>query len=314
MNPPPIRRLTPLVTAGALLVTQLGPLPPAEASHVGSSTASAGSAPPPAVTAIQSSQPDLFTGRAASSIPIAVPPGRKGIQPALALAYASSSRNGWVGMGWSLELGYIEHSTKAGVPAYDASDAYTFMFQGVASELVRIPDGTYRAKDEGLFLRFEQNGLDGWEVRDKSGTRYLFGGAPASEHTNARGTFRWCLRKIVDPNGNTLSVTYTKDQGQMYLSRIDYTGHESGGVQDAAPTNYIEFITESRPDVDVSYRSGEAVKTVLRLKEIAAYAQGQLARKYVLSYTQSPQSGRSRLASVTQVGSDNTTRSEEHTS
>jgi hypothetical protein len=46
------------------------------------------------MTTIQSFQPDLFTGRATTSIPIVVPPGRKGLQPALALAYSSSSRNG----------------------------------------------------------------------------------------------------------------------------------------------------------------------------------------------------------------------------
>ena len=144
-------------------LTQLSLPPLAQASHLGSSTASAGSAPPPAVSAIQSFQPDLFTGRATTAIPLAVPPGRKGIQPSLALAYSSSGRNGWVGVGWSLEVGAIERSTKRGVPRYDASDTFTppqqvgagftLSFQGIASDLVRIPDGTYRLKDEGLFLK-----------------------------------------------------------------------------------------------------------------------------------------------------------------
>lgn len=301
------RRVTSVATAATLLISQITLPQPAQASHLGSSTASAGSAPPPNVSAIQSFQPDLFTGRATTSIPIVVPPGRKGMQPSLALSYSSSGRNGWVGVGWSLDVGYIERSTKLGVPKYDASDTFTFMFQGVASDLVKIPDGTYRAKDEGLFLRFVNHGVSGWEVRDKSGTRYLFGGSPDTEQTTPSGTFRWCLRKVVDTNGNFLTITYVKDQGQIYPSRIDYTGHETSGIQDLAPANRVELLTEARPDADVSFRSGAEIKITLRLKEIAAYAQGQLARKVVLSYTQSPRTGRSRLASVTQIGTDGVT-------
>ena len=110
------QRVTAAATAVTLLLSQLAVAPPAEASHLGSSTASAGSAPPPSVAAIQSFQPDLFTGRATTGIPIAVPPGRKGMQPALGLAYSSSGRNSWVGTGWGLDLGYIERSTKNGPP------------------------------------------------------------------------------------------------------------------------------------------------------------------------------------------------------
>ena len=174
------RRTLALFTTVACVMAQMTLPIAGEASHLGSSTASAGSAPPPAVTTVQRFQPDLFTGRATTAIPIAVPPGRTGIQPALALSYSSSSRNGWLGVGWSLDLGYIERSTSHGVPQYDATDTYTFLFQGVASELVQRTDGTYRAKDEGLFLRFEDKGLSGWEVRDTSGTRYFFGMAQGS--------------------------------------------------------------------------------------------------------------------------------------
>ncbi len=301
------QRVVSSLTAFALLSVQLV-LPPRAEASLGSSTASAGNVPPPSVSAVQSFQPDLFTGRATTSIPIAVPPGRKGIQPSLALSYSSSSRNGWLGVGWGLDLGYIERSTKNGVPKYDSSDTYAFMFQGVASDLVQIPDLTYRAKDEGLFLRFENKGSpNGWEVRDKSGTRYLFGGSPDSEQTVSGKTARWCLRKVVDTNGNFLTVSYTADQGQLYPARIDYTGHEVSDVQDVSPVNAVTFTTEMRPDTDVSYRSGFQVRTTQRLKEIAAYVQGQLARKYMLAYAQSQRTGRSLLSTVTQIGADGMT-------
>ncbi|MDP3722686.1 MAG: hypothetical protein Q8R91_04215, partial [Candidatus Omnitrophota bacterium] len=74
----PLRRAVALCTATALLLLQFPPLP-VEAAHLGSATASAGSAPPPSVSAVQSFQPDLFIGRATTAIPLAVPPGRKGL-------------------------------------------------------------------------------------------------------------------------------------------------------------------------------------------------------------------------------------------
>ncbi|MDP3722367.1 MAG: toxin TcdB middle/N-terminal domain-containing protein, partial [Candidatus Omnitrophota bacterium] len=294
----------------AFLLTQLALPPRAEAAHLGSATASAGSAPPPAVSTIQSFQPDLFTGRATTAIPIAVPPGRKGLQPALALAYASSGRNGWVGVGWSLDVGYIERSTKTGVPQYDSTDTFSVLVNGVNAELVQIPDGTYRAKDEGAFLRVENHGTSGWEVRDTSGTRYLFGQTVASQIESAGHVFRWALDTVLDPHGNTLTVTYTTDQQQLYPSRIDYTGHEPTRL---APANAVEFLLEDRPDDEVSYRSGFAVTTAKRLKEIATYApdpQGQplqLARRYVLTYTTSGRTSRSLLSRVQQFGTDGTT-------
>ena len=79
-------------TAAALVVSQLALPPRAEASHLGSTIASAGSAPPPAATLIESFQPDLFTGRATTSIPIVVPPGRKGLPGHRALLAPSGLR------------------------------------------------------------------------------------------------------------------------------------------------------------------------------------------------------------------------------
>ena len=170
----PLQRVTAGLTTAAFVISQFTFPPRAEAA-LGSSTVSAGSALPPSMTAIQSFQPDLFTGRATTSIPIVVPSGRKGMQPALALTYSSSSRNGWVGVGWSLDVGYIERSTKKGVPTYTLSDTFTCVLQGVTSDLIQISGELYRAKDEGLFLKFENHGGTGWEIHDKSGTRYFFG-------------------------------------------------------------------------------------------------------------------------------------------
>ena len=58
---------------------------------------------------------------------------------------------------------------------------------------------------------------------DKNGATYYFGTASASRQDNTYGVFKWCLDKVQDSNSNYMTITYWKDQGEIYLSRIDYT-------------------------------------------------------------------------------------------
>lgn len=303
----PIQEMVTWVLVVALTVSQLRWVSTAEAAAPGTSTVSAGMAPPPAATTVESFQPDLFTGRATTSIPIAVPPGRKALQPALALTYSSSARNGWLGVGWGMDFGYIERSTRHGVPKYAGSDVFTFLLHGVNSELIQVYDGTYRAKDEGLFLRFENLGAEGWRVTDKTGTKYLLGRASTSRIEDGTRVFRWCLDKIIDPNGNTLEVTYVKHDGQTYLSQINYTGHEPTGL---SPANRVTFTLEDRPDIETSYRAGFALRMSKRLAMIETYATVgaglSLARRYDLDYQVSSRTSRSLLSQITEIGADGT--------
>lgn len=306
------------VLCGALLVSQFQLMPllvlaalslgssEAQADRLGTTTLSAGSAPPPAATTVDSFQPDLFTGRASTSIPIAVPPGRKGMQPSLVLSYSSSARNGWVGVGWTLDVGFIERSTRNGPPKYDSSDMFTFQMQGVSSELVRLPDGTYRAEDEGqfLFIQFLGNDL-GWRVRDKSGTIYRFGETKHARLEVGSDVLRWCLENVEDPSGNTIQMEYS-GTGDPVLQYILYTGFQGQGE-----ANKVEFVVEDRPDVEFSYRSKSKVETAKRLARIQSWAhvdsRRTLVNRYDLSYRQSKRTGRSLLTAIRQTGADEET-------
>ena len=86
-------------------------------------------------TAAIAPQNNANTGAFSQSIAIQVPPGRNGLAPNIALAHSSSGKNGWVGMGWSLDMGYIQRSTKRGLD-YGKDD---YVFNGSA-ELVARPD------------------------------------------------------------------------------------------------------------------------------------------------------------------------------
>jgi hypothetical protein len=215
--------------------------------------------------------PDLFTGTMNYAIPIEVPPGRKGMQPKLALTYDSSGGNGKVGIGWELQVGAIERNTKFGVN-YDG-DAYVLRLAGSTMDLVYVGGNDYRAKIEGSFVRIRKNG-NIWEVTDKTGTRYLFGQVTNyfGQTTNSRmdgppGIFKWFLDQVTDTNGNSMTLTYFKDQGQVYLDRIDYTY--------LIPSNYVKLYYEPRSDAPVMYTTNFAVTTAQRLKTIDVFSNGQ---------------------------------------
>ena len=232
---------------------------------------------------------DPFTGVATASIPIQVPPGRSGVQPNLQLVYESAGGNGWVGMGWKLELGMVERQTRFGVNY--SGDDYTFRLNGASADLVTIGSGEYRAKIEGGFTRIRKltaaDSKPYWEATDKKGTRYLFGQTSATRLTDpgdASHILRWCLDRVEDTNGNYMTVAYVLEQGQVYLDRIDYTGNGS-----TAPTNTVRFYKESRTDVADMYPYNFLVKTAYRLKTIDVLSNNeqQRVRAYKLNYSTS---------------------------
>src|SRR5262245_356361 len=117
---------------------------------------------------------DPHTGTASFTIPIAVPNGRNGFQPQLALVYSTAAGNGPFGLGWSLSVPGVSRKTSAGVPRYD-DDRDTFLLSG-AEDLVEVAAPAwssarwYRPRTEGLFARIvhERSGVtDHWNVWTK---------------------------------------------------------------------------------------------------------------------------------------------------
>lgn len=248
------------------------------------------------------------TGGTNVNIPIQTPPGRNGIAPNLSLSYSSGRGNSWIGLGWDLSLGAIQRSTKKGLN-YNIND-FVVVMNGSTSDIVARGDwGTnyYGAKIEKDFNRYYYNpSSGGWEVTAKNGTKYYYGTTAASRQDFDSGTkvFKWCLDKVEDLNGNYMTVTYTKDQGEIYLYTICYTGNV-----DLYPTNQVTFILESRTDVPVLYTTNYQTKTAMRLQAIrvnSASSSGYV-RKYILTYSSSGTTARSMLTTVTRYGSDGVT-------
>jgi RHS repeat-associated protein len=251
---------------------------------------------------------DLFTGTATTSIPIAVPPGRKGIQPQLALIYGSANGNGWVGMGWKLEKSVIDRQTKFGLD-YNGDD-FRVSLSGINADLVNVGADEYRAKIEGSFTRVKKltagDGQPYFEATDKTGTKYLFGQVAATRMADPGDPsriVRWCLDRVEDVHGNYMTITYTLDQNHGYLSKIEYTGNSVLGL---LPTHSVEFHLEDRADAPPLYFTKYLTKVAKRLKTIEIRANGNLVRAYKLTYTTSASTQRSLLNTVQQFGKDAT--------
>ena len=275
--------------------------------------------------------PDLFTGGLTESIPIDAPPGRHGIQPALTLDYRSDRGNGWVGAGWELSLGSIERKSRTGVDY--GKDDYVLHLAGATLDLVKN-GSVYVAVSEGTFYLIQQltdlSGDPFWQVTDKLGIRYLFGETTASRQNDTTSTppnpshiFQWYLDQVIDPQGNYLTASYAKDQGQIYLDEIDYTGCCSSApppssmvpplappLPPATPTlspkTTVKFYLDNRPDVATDYTPKFWVTTTYRLKTITVTANGSAVRAYKLTYQTLGTPARSQLQSVQQFGSDAT--------
>jgi hypothetical protein len=196
-------------------------------------------------------------GDAHLSYPIQLPQGRHGQQPTLAITYDSgaTSTDGWMGLGWDLAAPDIEVDTQFGVPRYDAAnETETYLMDGaeltpVANRGPLVPraaEKVFHSRVEGSFLQIIRHGSEPtnywWEVTDKNGTRYFYGGDPAdgldpaSVLTDSKGdVFRWALKETEDLDGNTGHYSYarvsdpgiaggTVDGTNMYLASINYTG------------------------------------------------------------------------------------------
>ena len=241
----------------------------------------------------ESFEPQLNSGTGTYSVKISVPPGVNGHQPNISLGYNSGQGKGPFGIGWALNIPYIQRQTDKGLPRYDEGD--TFIYSD-GEELIPIGNNVYRSENEETFIRFERIG-DYWEARDRSGILYRFGATASSRVESEDKVFKWCLKEKIDTNGNIITYQYFRDSLQIYLSQIQYS------KVDEENFNLLEFQYEERTDCFSDYRSTFEIKTAKRCSTIKVCSQGSLVRKYVLSYKAG--SSFSLLAKITQVGDDN---------
>jgi RHS repeat-associated protein len=262
--------------------------------------------------------PDLFTGTGNFSIPLAIPPGRNGLQPQLALSYSTGQGNGPFGLGFDLGVPDVRRKTSSGVPRYRDSSGDlarleardVFVLSG-AEDLVPVTETpvvtTYRPRTEGLFARIEHHHdparrHDFWRVHTRSGHVHTYGtpGAagsdPAALADPRRGArvFRWALARSADPFGNVVDYEYLRDEDrseprpwtQLYVRAIRYADVLGG---DGALRFLVSVTCDyaARPDTFSSHRPGFEIRTRLRCTRIEVRTDAhrpRLVKTYRLVY------------------------------
>jgi len=227
----------------------------------------------PTVDAAQVSE---FTGAGTYNMSFWLPPGAGGFSPALSLSYNSQiidgstafTQAGWVGMGWSLDTGYIELNMH-GNNDQSGDDTFQLTLNGISTQLLPINTSsgitTYVAKDIN-YWSIQQNDTTGlWTVKDQSGTTYTFGHFTKTKMDTAcvtstgqlNKTWRYSLSSATNKFGQSITYTYEnqdksttcKNQVAVYPLSILY-------VKDPSRAEHpykIEFVTETRQDYQTAW-------------------------------------------------------------
>lgn len=254
-------------------------------------------------------------GSVALNYPLSLPPGRQGIEPELAITYDSDNASSWLGLGWALDIPSISIDTRWGVPKYDGNfETESYLYAGQALyPLAHRGEARERSAEARFYPRVEQTferiirhgdapNNYWWEVTDKDGTRYFYGGTPDTGHsaeatltTDDDAIAHWALTQIIDINGNHIRYYYQRviDTGNsggengsaLYPDYITYTGFqaEEGPFQ----INFIrdrELGETLRADKSIDCRLGfkQVAADLLRRVEISYL--GQIVRAYRLEY------------------------------
>jgi hypothetical protein len=107
------------------------------------------------------------------------------------------------------------------------------------------------------------------------------------------------LEEVRDLNDNYISYEYFKDNGQIYPSKITYTGHgATDGIYE------VDFAGSYNPDIATTTATGFPVKTYYKISEISVKANGELVRDYSLTYANGFKNINLLLSSVTEAGRD----------
>jgi RHS repeat-associated protein len=297
----------------------------------------------PGPTSNVGAMPGVFgvtdTGKATYRIPVAVPPGRMGLEPGLSLTYGGTLRNGALGVGWSLEglssiarCRHTENRDGYSAPiANDRSDRYCLdgvqILAGVEEEYggdgaIHYPE--FDPRTRVVSFGAGEFGPDRFEVRRSNGLIYTYGASAQASVFSGPGVKReWALERVGDRVGNYLSIAYAKFEigiqpgshpddtfiaTEMVPTIISYGGFSRAGFPPAKISRTIALTYQTRPDDNLAFLAGKATWRTRRLKKITTRIGAREVRSYRITYGDEvslpASNGLSRIARIEECGGD----------
>jgi RHS repeat-associated protein len=283
---------------------------------------------PAADTAPAGSLPGTFavsrSGEATYSIPLAVLPGRAGMEPALSISYNSGAGEGFLGVGFGLAgLSVItrcpqnlaqDHHIRA--VRYDELDPYCLD----GARLVQVgeesaPDGSRTREFRTFPDSFSKvvahygpsqtlaRGPDRFEVFARSGHILAYGATQSSRAMAMNQVVAaWWMSEERDRYDNAVSYSYynAKDPGdghtiEIFPYRIGYA-HRA----DHTPGRVVELIAGDAPSPNTYYSGGMRLRRskVLARIDMKVEPGGTVVRSHHLDYTPGEGTGRALLRSI----------------
>ncbi|MDD4712328.1 MAG: SpvB/TcaC N-terminal domain-containing protein [Bacteroidales bacterium] len=256
-----------------------------------------------------------------------IPPARNGMSPKLAIQYNSDGGSAWLGEGWDLNVPSITVDTRWGVPRYDrAYETETYSMGGVmlattfednyirngdtifraaeatighrAVEQSRISNRQFYPRIEGEFSRIIRKGSSPynyiWEVTDKNGTKYTYGGTDAVLSGIVDGhdslvIAEWKLKRVEEIHGDYIQYYYETDNevisGNVKAKAIYLTRIEVGNANSIVPHTIIKFESDSlKAKKTNNARYGFLVSNYRLLNKITVDFENERLRSYTFNY------------------------------
>lgn len=254
-----------------------------------------------------------LTGGATYNVPIAVPPGINGVEPAISLSYNSQGGNGLAGFGWNISgISTITRipSTKFhdnNIDPVDFDNTDRFSFDG---QRLMLKSGTYGASGavyetenySNLKIISYETSLFGTAYGPLYFVVYYPDGSKAyyGKTTDSRSRTDYAISYWENPQGIKISYKYLIENNSLSISKILY-----GARTTATPINEIQFVYAARQRPEQSYIGNYSFMRKTILREIKVLGNGVGFRNYFLNHTNTTNLGYDRLTSVQEKSGDN---------
>lgn len=256
-------------------------------------------------------------GSANLQYPFEMPPARNGMQPSLGLQYSSEGGSGWLGEGWNVSVPSITLDTRWGVPRYDQSkETETYLLSGSmlstmddngqmgvahrGEKMDRKADRQFYTRQGGDFSRIIRKGDTPanyyWEVTDKQGVKYIYGGDGAvvkGNVTDASGNTReviaeWKLKRVEELHGDYIEYVYDivdEDVRGGLKAKAAYLKEVHAGNAGQEPHTVVLFDGNKVKQVKTNNaRYGFLASSNKLLEKVTVNFQGETLRSYAFDY------------------------------